>query len=159
MIARPARVRIRSRKPWVLDRRRLFGWNVRLLTRYSHYTTSTGARPPGGGRATGTGTRREPVPRPRISHQHSRESAGTGGLSGTDCPGPSGGPDARCRPADGPRRAPRRAASCSRARCRAVDEAVSVAVAQHRTPTSGAGAAPLVPTDHHAFRRTATTPL
>src|SRR3712207_7126459 len=41
MIARPARVRIRSRKPWVLDRRRLFGWNVRLLTRYSHYTTST----------------------------------------------------------------------------------------------------------------------
>src|SRR5215207_4736041 len=37
---RPARVRIRSRKPWVLDRRRLFGWNVRLLTRYSHYTTS-----------------------------------------------------------------------------------------------------------------------
>src|SRR3954452_5894481 len=39
-IARPARVRIRSRKPWVLDRRRLFGWNVRLLTGYSYYTTS-----------------------------------------------------------------------------------------------------------------------
>jgi hypothetical protein len=31
-IARPARVRIRSRKPWVFARRRLFGWNVRLLT-------------------------------------------------------------------------------------------------------------------------------
>ena len=31
-IARPARVRIRSRKPWVLARRRLFGWKVRLLT-------------------------------------------------------------------------------------------------------------------------------
>jgi hypothetical protein len=31
-IARPARVRIRSRKPCVLCRRRLFGWNVRLLT-------------------------------------------------------------------------------------------------------------------------------
>ena len=30
-IARPARVRIRRRKPWVLCRRRLFGWNVRLL--------------------------------------------------------------------------------------------------------------------------------
>src|SRR6516165_5589437 len=30
--ARPARVRIRSRKPCVLARRRLFGWNVRLLT-------------------------------------------------------------------------------------------------------------------------------
>ena len=31
-IARPARVRIRRRKPWVLARRRLFGWKVRLLT-------------------------------------------------------------------------------------------------------------------------------
>jgi hypothetical protein len=25
-------VRIRSRKPWVFARRRLFGWKVRLLT-------------------------------------------------------------------------------------------------------------------------------
>jgi hypothetical protein len=33
MIARPARVRMRSRKPWTFARRRLFGWNVRLLTR------------------------------------------------------------------------------------------------------------------------------
>src|SRR3954452_14282501 len=32
-MARPARVRMRRRKPWVLARRRLFGWNVRLLTR------------------------------------------------------------------------------------------------------------------------------
>jgi hypothetical protein len=31
-MARPARVRIRRRKPCVLWRRRLFGWNVRLLT-------------------------------------------------------------------------------------------------------------------------------
>jgi hypothetical protein len=30
--ARPARVRMRSRKPWTFARRRLFGWNVRLLT-------------------------------------------------------------------------------------------------------------------------------
>jgi hypothetical protein len=29
---RPARVRIRSRNPWVLLRRRLLGWNVRLVT-------------------------------------------------------------------------------------------------------------------------------
>ena len=29
-IARPARVRMRNRKPWTLARRRLFGWNVRL---------------------------------------------------------------------------------------------------------------------------------
>jgi hypothetical protein len=32
-IARPARVRIRRRNPWVFARRRLFGWKVRLLTR------------------------------------------------------------------------------------------------------------------------------
>ncbi len=32
MMARPARVRIRRRNPWVLARRRLFGWKVRLLT-------------------------------------------------------------------------------------------------------------------------------
>ena len=32
MIERPARVRIRRRKPWVRLRRRLLGWNVRLLT-------------------------------------------------------------------------------------------------------------------------------
>lgn len=31
-MARPARVRIRRRNPCVLARRRLFGWNVRLLT-------------------------------------------------------------------------------------------------------------------------------
>ena len=31
-IARPARVRMRRRNPWVRARRRLFGWKVRLLT-------------------------------------------------------------------------------------------------------------------------------
>jgi hypothetical protein len=31
-MARPARVRIRRRNPWVLARRRVFGWKVRLLT-------------------------------------------------------------------------------------------------------------------------------
>src|SRR5665811_873320 len=35
-IARPARVRMRSRKPWVLARRRLFGWKVRLVTSFSN---------------------------------------------------------------------------------------------------------------------------
>jgi hypothetical protein len=44
MIARPARVRMRSRNPCVLARRRLFGWNVRLLT----------GTPRGGGNAAGT---------------------------------------------------------------------------------------------------------
>ena len=32
-IERPARVRMRSRNPWVLARRRLLGWNVRFDTR------------------------------------------------------------------------------------------------------------------------------
>lgn len=36
-IARPARVRMRSRNPWVFARRRLFGWNVRLVTIISNY--------------------------------------------------------------------------------------------------------------------------
>ncbi len=37
-IARPARVRMRRRKPWVRLRRRLLGWKVRLLTPFSHST-------------------------------------------------------------------------------------------------------------------------
>jgi len=45
--ARPARVRIRSLKPCVFARRRLFGWNVRLLTetpdtRQGHRRQSSG---------------------------------------------------------------------------------------------------------------------
>ena len=36
--ARPARVRMRSRNPCVFARRRLFGWNVRLLTWDSRWT-------------------------------------------------------------------------------------------------------------------------
>lgn len=44
MIARPARVRIRRRNPWVLARRRLLGWNVRLLTRGLPDRMACGAR-------------------------------------------------------------------------------------------------------------------
>lgn len=40
IIARPARVRIRKRKPWVRLRRRLLGWNVRLLTEELPYLRS-----------------------------------------------------------------------------------------------------------------------
>src|SRR4051794_40179042 len=36
-MARPARVRMRSRKPCVFARRRLFGWKVRLLTIGLHH--------------------------------------------------------------------------------------------------------------------------
>jgi hypothetical protein len=46
--ARPARVRMRSRNPCVFARRRLFGWNVRLLTRDSRYGSCH--RPPPWGR-------------------------------------------------------------------------------------------------------------
>ena len=42
-MARPARVRIRSRKPWVFARRRLFGWKVRLLTVSLHHNQVIGA--------------------------------------------------------------------------------------------------------------------
>jgi hypothetical protein len=35
-MARPARVRLRRRKPCVLARFRLFGWKVRLLTGVLH---------------------------------------------------------------------------------------------------------------------------
>src|SRR3954449_6860035 len=102
MIARPARVRIRSRKPWVLDRRRLFGWNVRLLTRYSYCRTSAVAHPPADGHARDPAVvarsaprwtpeagflrerpagRRAPAPSRGAfadSDQHSRGSTGTG---------------------------------------------------------------------------------
>src|SRR5689334_4455373 len=52
-MARPARVRMRRRKPCVLARRRLFGWKVRLLTWISvgcgaRPTSATSARRPGG---------------------------------------------------------------------------------------------------------------
>ena len=42
-IARPARVRMRSRNPCVFARWRLFGWNVRLLTWDSRWTEEVGA--------------------------------------------------------------------------------------------------------------------
>src|SRR3954466_709385 len=53
---------MRSRNPWVFDRRRLFGWNVRLLTRYSHYMTSAVRIRPGAG-ARGARARHWAAPR------------------------------------------------------------------------------------------------
>lgn len=50
-MARPARVRIRRRKPWVLARRRLFGWKVRLLTRGLQRINRCGGTSPGCHRA------------------------------------------------------------------------------------------------------------
>lgn len=44
-IDRPARVRIRRRKPWVFARRRVLGWNVRLLTLGSPYLLRSRGRP------------------------------------------------------------------------------------------------------------------
>ena len=53
-IARPARVRIRRRNPCVLARRRLFGWNVRLLTAKLHQKEGKARlrRPHTGGRSS-----------------------------------------------------------------------------------------------------------
>ena len=48
-IARPARVRIRRRKPCVLCRRRLFGWKVRLLTEDSEIVVVERLRSTGAG--------------------------------------------------------------------------------------------------------------
>jgi len=53
-MARPARVRMRSRKPCVLARRRLFGWKVRLLTCTSPHSRLQGA-PIGPGHWLSTG--------------------------------------------------------------------------------------------------------
>ena len=50
--ARPARVRMRSRKPCVRARRRLFGWNVRLLTGTPDKDLDDGHAPSTGGRAS-----------------------------------------------------------------------------------------------------------
>jgi hypothetical protein len=67
-LALPARVRIRSRKPWVFARRRLFGWNVRLLTGAPGKlrSRSTCAVHMTNGRAGPTAIARAPVP-PRMS--------------------------------------------------------------------------------------------
>jgi hypothetical protein len=49
MMARPARVRMRNRKPWVLARRRLFGWKVRFTSGLQRSTAGhmgRGRRPP-----------------------------------------------------------------------------------------------------------------
>src|SRR4051794_41809272 len=80
MIARPARVRIRSRKPWVLDRRRLFGWNVRLLTRYSYCRTSAVAPPPADGHARGPAVVARGAPRgtPEAGFLRERPAGGGG---------------------------------------------------------------------------------
>ena len=76
-MARPARVRMRRRKPWVLARRRLFGWKVRLLTLISvtggpGWSASAGGRslrrPQSETRERVTGMRKRPTrPRPRYA--------------------------------------------------------------------------------------------
>src|SRR6476659_4262111 len=59
-MARPARVRMRRRKPWVLARRRLFGWKVRLLTFISVTARTSGPRVAGGA-GRGVGRNRRPA--------------------------------------------------------------------------------------------------
>ena len=85
-IARPALVRMRSLNPCVLARRRLFGWNVRLLTGNSRYRSGLGPRE-GDKRACGIGHRgsgwvcsRYAHPRPPVKPAEGCASARTGGL-------------------------------------------------------------------------------
>jgi len=80
--ARPARVRIRSRKPWVFARRRLFGWNVRLLT---GAPSSLGLRH----RASARGTRSASGLCPRLQAALRQPVHGKGARA----PGQTGGPD------------------------------------------------------------------
>ena len=100
-IARPARVRIRRRKPCTLCRRRLFGWYVRLLTssspRHCCWDVSTNRvarrRTPPVTRTTGTACPRE---RPQKSNRR-KEPAGARswtcgtGRTGFDLPTVRGG--------------------------------------------------------------------
>ncbi len=74
--ARPALVRMRSRNPCVLARRRLFGWNVRLLTGGSTYGVITGSQATR--RASARQTARESLSRFTL-----RASLSTGQTSGT----------------------------------------------------------------------------
>jgi hypothetical protein len=117
-----------------------------------------GARPPAGGRTRQGrvhGGSRHPVHRTPTSIAEGTRAPGPGARRTHDDPATAGGDGRAAPPSE--RHAPRRAGSRRRARCRAVDGAVSVAVAPHRTPTSGTRVAPLVSTDHHAPRTTATT--
>jgi hypothetical protein len=154
-------VRIRSRKPWVFDRRRLFGWNVRLLTRYSHYTTSAVAHPPADGHARGGFSEAacavpgapeagscggDPV-RARTERRH-RGALQTPpsiaevrrppapGRERTPQPAPPAGARVRGTPQSGRYERPPTRPQLPVHRCRAVDTAVSVAVAPRRTSES-----------------------
>jgi hypothetical protein len=88
-MARPARVRIRNRKPWVFARRRLLGWKVRLLTQGlqagSGLTSAVGHhRTPEHPRAQTCGSSRRPLDRPTVrgGSAGGQTRGGDGGLFG-----------------------------------------------------------------------------
>jgi hypothetical protein len=60
MMARPARVRMRNRKPWVLARRRLFGWKVRFTSGLQRSTAGHNGSGPTTARARGRACTSEP---------------------------------------------------------------------------------------------------
>jgi hypothetical protein len=90
MIARPARVRIRSRKPCVLARRRLFGWKVRLLTVRLHQSVQLGV--------SRTWSRGCDLQRALTVGRHGRPPAGRlpKRNNGTDRPGPGSNRPSAC---------------------------------------------------------------
>lgn len=74
-MARPARVRIRRRKPWVFARRRLFGWYVRLLTAIYSYFETTGGTDTA---SVTAGRAATPTARPRCTEGSTNRPAITG---------------------------------------------------------------------------------
>ena len=87
-IARPARVRIRARKPCFLARRRLLGWNVRLLMRITPDRRSPERSRPG---TRVQGTAREGISQPtkatsRTTRTQTSDHSGRAeGKLSTDC--------------------------------------------------------------------------
>jgi hypothetical protein len=97
MMARPARVRMRKRNPWVLARRRLFGWNVRLPL------VTTVGLPVLGARPHPSGLRRRDCRVVRVSPPPTREAPSRANLTWhADRDGPVGRGHARM-PAGGGR--------------------------------------------------------
>jgi hypothetical protein len=93
--ARPPRVRIRPRKPCVLLRRRLLGWNVR----FTHGLLGAGARllglPPGEGRGATERARRELGISVRATRTESQRARPAASARGRDWSRRRGGPPRR----------------------------------------------------------------
>src|SRR4029453_19040632 len=90
MIERPARVRMRIRKPCVLARLRLFGWNVRFTTTAPNPVEAEGRQGQGGEKPPkddGTGLPRTPSTRPGVTASTTLEQLAPHGRAKSSVPG------------------------------------------------------------------------